>query len=52
MWESFSWKRVREHLTNNSILNNNGNKYKICQLRKEENEFEKYMTEDGGLFIK
>ena len=33
----FSWKRVHEHLTNNSILNNDGNKYNICQVLKIDN---------------
>ena len=33
----FSWKRVHGHLTNNTMLHNDGCKYKICQVLREDN---------------
>ena len=45
-------ERVHEYLTNNSILNNNGNRHKICQMLREDKYFERYVDEDGWLFIK
>ena len=46
------WKRVHEHLINITILPNDGCKYIICQVLRKDNEFAKYMEDDGSLFIK
>ena len=46
------WKRIHEHLINNRILPNDGCKYKICQVLREDNEFAKYVEDDGSFFIK
>ena len=50
--DSFSWKRVHEHLTSNSILPNSGCKYNMCQMMKENNEYTKYMEEDDRVLVK
>ena len=48
----FSWKRVYGHLTNNTMLHNDGCKYKICQVLREDNEFATYVKYDGSFFMK
>ena len=40
------------HLTNNTILHNDGCKYKICHMLREDNEFSKCVEEDDRFFIK
>ena len=40
---SFFWDRVHEHITSSITLSNNGCKYKICQV-KENNNSSKYLN--------
>ena len=40
------------HLTNNTILHNDGYKYKICEVLREDNEVAKYTEEYGSFFVK